>query len=179
MASGVVSIVIAAFLVAGLMVLARCISVSDARQSVDWRTLITIASAFGLARALDKSGCLAFAADFFVGVAGCWGPYAVLAGVFVTTSLVATMVGNNAAAALTFPFAVAAAGQLDANPRAFVMAVAFAASASFMSPLSYQTNLMVYGPGGYRFVDFVRAGLPLNLLLLACATILIPTAWPL
>ena len=81
-------------------------------------------------------------------------------------------------AVLMFPFAVAIAGQAGVNPRPLVMAVAFAASASFMTPLGYQTNLMVYGPGGYRFMDFVRVGLPLNMILLVCAVILIPMAWP-
>jgi di/tricarboxylate transporter len=178
MVSGVVKIVVAAFLVAGLMVLARCISVADARRSVDWRTLITIAAAFGLSRALVNSGLVPVVARFFVELTRSLGPYGVLAGVYVMTSLFTETVTNNAAAALVFPFAVAIGGQVDASPRPFVMAVAFAASASFMTPLGYQTNLMVYGPGGYRFSDFVRVGLPLNLILLACATLLIPMVWP-
>ena len=178
MASGVIKIVTAAFLVAGLMVATRCISVADARQSIDWQTLITIAAAFGLGKALVNSGCVEATAEFFVSITGRWGPYAVLAGVYLMTSLFTETVTNNAAAALVFPFAVAIAAQLGVSPRPFVMAVAFAASASFMTPLGYQTNLMIYGPGGYRFSDFVRVGLPLNLLLLTCATLLIPLAWP-
>jgi len=101
-----------------------------------------------------------------------------VAATYVMTSLFAAMVGNNAAAALVFPFAVAVAGQTGVDPRPLVMAVVFAASASFISPLSYQTNLMVYGPGGYRFSDFMRVGLPLSLTLLAVAVILIPWVWP-
>jgi di/tricarboxylate transporter len=114
---------------------------------------------------------------FFTNLTGALGPYGVLAGVYILTSLFATMVGNNAAAALVFPFAVAIAGQTGINPRPFVMCVTFAASASFLSPVSYQTNLMVYGPGGYRFTDFIRVGLPLHLLLLICTTVLIPLVW--
>jgi len=178
MTSGAIKIVTAAFLVAGLMVLTRCISVSDARQSIDWQTLLTIGAAFGLGKALVNSGCVASVAEFFVSVTGRWGPYAVLAGVYFMTTLFTELITNNAAAALVFPFAVAIAGQIGVSPRPFVMAVAFAASASFITPLGYQTNLMVYGPGGYRFTDFVRVGLPLNLLLLSCATVLIPIAWP-
>jgi len=178
MVSGILKIVVAAFLIAGLMVLTRCINVSDARRSVDWQILITIAAAFGLSKALENSGLVSVIAGFFVHLTEVFGPYGVLAGVYLMTSLFTETVTNNAAAALVFPFAVAIAGQIDANPRPFVMAVAFAASASFMTPLGYQTNLMVYGPGGYRFVDFVRIGLPLNLILLACATILIPFVWP-
>jgi len=177
MVSGVFKIVLAAFLIAGLMVLMRCISVADARQSIDWQTLLTIAAAFGLSKALVNSGFVASVAEFFVNLAGRWGPYGVLACVYLMTSLFTEAVTNNAAAALIFPFAVAVAGQAGLNPRPFVMAVAFAASASLMTPLGYQTNLMVYGPGGYRFTDFVRVGLPLNLMLLTCATILIPLVW--
>ncbi len=177
MVGGVVKIVLAAFLIAGLMILMRCISVADARQSIDWQTLLTIAAAFGLSKALVNSGFVASVAGFFVNLAGRWGPYGVLACVYLMTSLFTEAVTNNAAAALIFPFAVAVAGQTGVNPRPFVMAVAFAASASLMTPLGYQTNLMVYGPGGYRFTDFVRVGLPLNLLLLTCATILIPLVW--
>jgi len=178
MVSGVIKIVLAAFLVAGLMILMRCISVADARQSVDWQTLLTIAAAFGFSKALVNSGFVASVAGFFVQLAGRWGPYGVLVCVYLMTSLFTETVTNNAAAAIIFPFAVAIAVQTGVNPRPFVMAVAFAASASLMTPLGYQTNLMVYGPGGYRFTDFVRVGLPLNLLLLTCATILIPLAWP-
>lgn len=178
MVTGVVSIVIAALVAAGLMVVTRCISISHARQSVGWQTLITIAAAFGLAKSLDNAGCVASTAGFLVRFLGDWGPYALLVGVYLMTTLFAASIGNNAAAALAFPFAVGIASQAGVNPRPFVMAVVFAASASFISPLSYQTNLMVYGPGRYRFIDFVRVGGPLNVLLLGCAVILIPLAWP-
>jgi len=177
MVSGVTKIVLAAFLVAGLMIVMRCISLADARQSVDWQTLLTIAAAFGFSKALVNSGFVALVAEFFVQFAGRWGPYGVLVCVYLMTSLFTEAVTNNAAAAIIFPFAVAIAVQTGVNPRPFVMAVAFAASASLMTPLGYQTNLMVYGPGGYRFTDFIRVGLPLNLLLLTCATILIPLVW--
>jgi len=88
------------------------------------------------------------------------------------------VITNNAAAALMFPFAISLAVQLGVDPRAFAMAVLFGASASFATPLGYQTNLMVYGPGGYRLGDFLRVGIPMNLMLLAAATILIPLFWP-
>jgi di/tricarboxylate transporter len=176
--TGVTKIVIAAFLVAGLMVGVRCISIADARRSVDWRTLIAIAAAFGMAKALVNSGAVDSIAAFLVSTTEPLGPYAVLAAVYIMTSILAATVTNNAAGALVFPFAVAIALSLELNPRPFVMMVAFAASASFISPLGYQTNLMVYGPGGYRVTDFVKVGLPLNVLLLICATIMVPIAWP-
>jgi di/tricarboxylate transporter len=170
--------VVAAFLVAGLMVATRCISSSDARRAVDWQILVTIAAAFGLSHALVASGLVPVVAGAMGGAMQGLGPYGLLAGIYVVTSLFAATVGNNAAAALVFPLAVAMAGGIDMNPRPFVMAVVFAASASFISPVSYQTNLMVYGPGGYRFTDFLKVGVPLNTLLLICATILIPLVWP-
>jgi len=178
MTSGIVKIVVAAFFVAGLMVATRCISVTDARRSIDWQTLITIAAAFGLGKALVNSGFVAYVAKGFVALTGPWGPYAVLAGVYLMTTLFTELITNNAAAALVFPFAVAIAGQVGISPRPLVMAVAYAASASFITPLGYQTNLMVYGPGGYRLTDFVRIGLPLNILLMTSATVLIPQVWP-
>lgn len=177
MVSGATSIVMAALLVAGLMVITRCISISEGRRSIDWRTLVAIASALGLAKALAESGCAGSVASFFVSFAGNLGPYAVLAALYLVAVLFAALVGNNAAAALAFPFAVALGHQLDISSRPLVMAIVFAASASFISPLSYQTNLMVYGPGGYRFADYIRVGLPLTLLLLGCAVLIIPQVW--
>ncbi len=129
-------------------------------------------------KALVESGCAGAIAGLLVRMTESLGPYAALAAVYIMTSLLAAAVTNNAAAALVFPFAVAIAQNIGANPRTFVMIVAFAASASFISPLGYQTNLMVYGPGGYRLMDYVKVGLPLNILLLVCATILVPWAWP-
>jgi len=178
MATGAIPIVAAAFLVAGLMAATRCISISEARRSIDWQTLITIAAALGFGQALVNSGCVSLVTEAVVGAAGHWGPYAVLAGVYLTTTLFTEVVTNNAAAALVFPFAVAIAAKLGVSPRPFVMAVAFAASASLITPIGYQTNLMVFGPGGYRFSDFVRIGAPLNAVLLVAATLLIPWAWP-
>jgi di/tricarboxylate transporter len=178
MSTGYVSIVIAAFVVAGLMVVTRCISAGDARQSLDWQTLVTIGASFGLGEALRNSGVVGVVAEFAVGNVGSWGPYALLAVIYLMTSLTTEAITNNAAAVLMFPFAVAIADRYGVSPRPFVLAVMFAASASFMSPIGYQTNLMVYGPGGYRFTDFLRVGLPLELILWASAVILIPIVWP-
>ncbi len=168
----------AAFLVAGLMIVTRCISVAEARQSLDWQTLITIAAAFGLGEALVASGMVSVIAELIVDTVGGLGPVAVLAGIYLMTSLFTETITNNAAAALVFPFVIAIAQQIGVSPRPFVMAVAFAASASFMTPLGYQTNMMVFGPGGYKFSDFLRVGLPLNILCLITATLLIPLVWP-
>jgi len=177
--TGALSVVMSAFLIAGLMILFRCVTITDARRSVDWRTLITIAAAFGLGAALEESGLVGYAAGVFQDAGANMGAHRALAGVYILTALLTATITNNAAAVLAFPFALSIASQLGADPRPFIMAVAFAASASFISPLSYQTNLMVYGPGGYRLGDFVKVGLPLNIILFVLATILIPIAWPL
>ncbi|HOZ45250.1 MAG TPA: SLC13 family permease [Candidatus Hydrogenedentes bacterium] len=178
MAWDAVPIVLAAFFVAGLMIATRCISTSDARQSLDMQTLLTICAAFGLGKALENSGLVSIVAGAVSASLGPWGPVAILAGVFFTTSMFTSIITNNAAAALMFPFAVTIAVDLGVDPRPFCMMVAFAASASFVTPLGYQTNLMVFGPGGYRVTDFMRVGLPLNIIMLIVATLLVPLVWP-
>ena len=177
MASGVIEIVAAAFLIAGLMVATRCISVADARHSVDTQTLITICAAFGLGRALANSGCVAAVSHLIVDVFGPLGPAMVLAALFAVTSTFTMLITNNATAAIMFPFAIAIAGQMGVSPRPLVMAVALGASTCFASPIGYQTNLMIYAPGGYKFTDFLRVGLPLNIIMLITATLLIPLVW--
>ncbi|HNR32535.1 MAG TPA: SLC13 family permease [Candidatus Hydrogenedentes bacterium] len=178
MATGLVPIVVAAFLVAGLMIATNCISLGDARESIDLSTLLTICAAFGISKALMNSGVAYHVAHLFTATAGQWGPYALLAAMYLMTSIFTEVVTNNAAAALMFPFAVSMAQQADLSPRPFVIAVAFAASASFVTPLGYQTNLMVLGPGGYKVTDFARIGLPISLVLWIMGTVLIPIAWP-
>ena len=150
----------------------------EARKSIDLQTLLTIAAAFGLGKALAKSGVVSIISEIVVQYAGLIGPVAVLAGVYLATSAFTEVVTNNAAAALMFPFAVEMAERMDVSARPFVFAIALAASASFVTPIGYQTNLMVYGPGGYRFSDFVRVGLPLNFLLFLAAMVLVPVMWP-
>ncbi len=171
--------VVAAFLVAGLMMLTRCISAADARRSVRWDVLLTIAAAFGLGSALDASGAAEAIATLVIKSTHLLGPIAALAAIYFVTSLFTELITNNAAAILVFPLSIAVADQLGVNPRPFIFAVAFAASCSFATPIGYQTNMMVYGPGGYRFSDFLRVGLPINVLLWITAVIVIPLVWPL
>jgi di/tricarboxylate transporter len=178
MVSGVVDIALAAFTVAALMIATRCISSSDALESVDWRTLIGIAAAFGIGKALEKSGAAAGIAQVVVNGTDWMGPVGVLAAIYLVTMVFTELISNNAAAALMFPLGVAVAAQLDVSPRPFVIAVMFAATLAFATPIGYQTNMMVYGPGGYRFSDFTRIGLPLNILLWIVAVLLIPLLWP-
>ncbi len=182
MTSGWVPIVVAATLIAGAMIAFGCISAGDARRSVDWQVLVTIAGSFGIGIALDKTGAAAVVAGLLVdatqALGPAAGPIAALAVLYLFGSIVMEALSNNAAAVLMFPICLATAQQLDVSPRPFIIALALAASASFMTPIGYQTNLMVYGPGGYRFSDFFRVGAPLNAILAVVAIVLIPYFWP-
>lgn len=175
-----IPIVLIAFAIAGLMVAGRCISAADARQSIDWQTLLTIGAAFGISKGLENSGAAAKIAEVILifDTSQVWGRYATLAAVYLTTMVLTELITNNAAAVLVFPFAMSVAAQAGLELRPFAVAIAFAASASFATPIGYQTNMMVYGPGGYKFTDFLRVGLPLNLLLASLAVALIPIIWP-
>ena len=177
-ALGIVPIVTAALAGAMVAIAVGCLSPGDARRSVDASVLIVIAASLGIARALEQSGAAAALAGLVVAVAEGLGPLGVLAGVYLVTMLLTELITNNAAAALVFPVATAAAAELGLDPRPFAVAVAVAASLSLATPLGYQTNLMVYGPGGYRFTDFMRLGVPLQLLLGAIALSVIARVWP-
>jgi di/tricarboxylate transporter len=179
MITGVVEIAIAAILVACLMVALGCLSASEARKSIDWPVLITIAASFGVGTALDKSGAAALIAQAWVQATSSLGPIVALAGIYLFTSILTELITNNAAAVVLFPFCIELARLYDASPRAFLICLALAASASFVTPIGYQTNMMVYGPGGYRFGDFIRMGLPLKLILWGVTVLLVPLVWPL
>jgi len=137
-----------------------------------------IAAAFGLSAAMAGSGAATWVASQ-INTLGGFGPIALLAAVYLMTNVLTELITNNAAAALMFPIALQTAERADADPRAFAVAVAIAASASFATPIGYQTNMMVYGPGGYHYRDYLRLGLPLNLLCCLVALLLIPHIWPL
>ncbi|PKL98994.1 MAG: hypothetical protein CVV17_09645, partial [Gammaproteobacteria bacterium HGW-Gammaproteobacteria-7] len=125
------------------------------------------------------SGAAELIASGAVSLVGGWGPVAALAAIYLVTAVLTEAMSNNATAVLMTPIAAAAAISMDANPTAFLVAVAFAASTSFATPVGYQTNTMVYSAGGYRFTDFVKIGVPLNLLFWAVAVYFIPKFWPL
>jgi di/tricarboxylate transporter len=151
----------AALAAAGLMVLTRCVSVEGARHSVDWSVLLLIAAAFGIGAALDSTGLARVVALGLVGLAGD-SPTLNLIMIYLATALFTAVVNNNASALLMFPIAQAVTENLQVGLLPFALAVMMAASAEFSTPIGYQTNLMVYGPGGYRFSDYLRVGLPLN-----------------
>ena len=168
----------ASLLAAGLMLVTRCVTGGVARRSVDWQVLIVIAASFGLGRALELTGAAAVIASNLVGLAG-GNPLLSLAIIYAITTLFTEMITNNGAAVLMFPIALATANSLDANFTAFAIAIMMAASASFATPIGYQTNLMVYGPGGYRFTDYLKIGVPLNILLGVVTLLIAPLVWPL
>ncbi len=174
---GVMSMLKAAMLGAALSLLSGCCTVGAAKRGLDTQVLLTIAAAFGLGAALESSG----AAAALAGQALAWSggePYLLLIGCYVLVALLTEVVTNNAAAVIAFPVVTTAAESLGVSVMPFAIAVMFAASASFLTPIGYQTNLMVYGPGGYRFGDFLRVGGLLNLLVGATALLLIPRIWP-
>jgi di/tricarboxylate transporter len=176
--SGKANIMLTAFLAAGAMVAARCISAADARRSVDLPVLIAIAASFGVGKALEQSGVAKLFAGMLVDVTQAWGPHATLAAIYFGTMVLNELISNNAAAALSFPFCLESARLMGVSERPFIMAVTLAASYAFASPIGYQTHMMVFGPGGYRFTDFMRVGIPLNLLMWIVAVVLIPWIWP-
>jgi len=168
---------IAALLVAGGMVITRCISAADARRSLDWETLVTIGASFAIGAAMEKSGLVEAVSSAIAPNPAALSPWLLLALIYLMTNVATELISNNAAAVLMFPFAVKMADNLSVSPMPFVIAVTLAASAAFTLPLGYQTHLMVYGPGGYRLNDFIRVGLPLNILAGVISLLVIPFVW--
>jgi len=178
-ALGLMPVLHAALLGAMALVVFGVLTPGEARNAVDLDVILVIAGAFGLAAALDVSGLAHAAASILVGIFGAWGGTGGLLAVVLGTVALTAIITNNAAAVLMFPVAMSAAAELGAHPRAFAIALAIAASASFLTPIAYQTNLMVYGPGGYRFGDYARLGVPLVVVVLVSAVVLVPLWWPL
>ena len=169
---------VAAALVAACAVVAlRCISSTEARRSIEWESLLLIAASFGIARAMEKTGLAEAIARSTIDAGGDH-PHVVLAAIYLVTMLFTELMSNNAAAVLTFPIAWQTAADLGVNPMPFVMAITVAASCGFATPMGYQTNLMIYGPGGYKFSDYLRFGGPLNLIVMAITVALAPLIWP-
>ncbi len=176
-ASGVTSMLWAGLAAALAMIGLRLLPVSEARSAIDLPVLVTIACALALGRALEATGAAASIAGGLVGL-GSEQPWLALALVYATTAITTELITNNAAAALLLPIALATAQQLGVSWEPFAIAVMFAASASFATPIGYQTNLMVWGPGGYRFSDFLRLGVPIQLIVGTATVVLIPMVFP-
>nr|WP_221405844.1 SLC13 family permease [Salinibacter ruber] len=176
-ATGLAPIVTAAVLAALLMILAGCIRPAEAQRALNVQVLVVIAAALGIGKAIETTGLATAAAQGVLSVAEPFGPVVVLVALYLLTNLLTEIITNNAAAVLMLPVAMAAASSLGAPPVAFGVLVAVAASASFLTPIGYQTNLMVMAPGGYRFSDYARVGWPVTLLVMGTSVGIISLVW--
>ncbi len=168
-----------AFLAALLMVTFKIIKVDQARKALHLDVLIVIACAFGISAAIQDTGAASAIAKSIIGLLKNWGAIGVLGGVYLITVVFTEIITNNAAAALMCPIAFAVSQQMGLDPKPFFVAIAVAASSSFATPIGYQTNMIIQGPGGYKFMDYVKVGIPLNLLFFTASMFIIPYFWPL
>ncbi|TVR83396.1 MAG: SLC13 family permease [Rhodospirillales bacterium] len=171
--------VVAVMMAALALVAIRSVTMDGAYRVINWPSLVLIAGMLPLATALSKTGATALIADGLVGSIGGFGPYAMMAGLFIITAVVGLFVSNTATAVLIAPIAIAAAMDMNVSPHAFAMTVAIAASAAFMTPVSTPVNTLVVAPGNYRFIDFVKAGVPMTILVGAVTLFLLPLLFPL
>jgi di/tricarboxylate transporter len=162
---------------AALMIATRCVTTRVATQSIDYPTIVSIAASFALGAALTQSGAAKYLSDW-VSMFSHGDAFLALVFIYVATVLVTEVITNNAAGVVMFPIAISVAAVTGSDPRPFVIAVMVGASAGFVTPIGYQTNMMVYGPGGYRFMDFVRYGLPLSILTGIVTLTIVPRVWP-
>ena len=169
-AAGLVSILEAALVGAGVLLATRVLSWGEARDSIDLDVIVLIAASFGLGAALESTGLARTLADGVTGALGGLGSWGLILAIVLVTLALSEVVTNNAAAVVVLPIALSVAGSAGLDPRTVAIAVAIAASASFLSPIGYQTNTMVYGPGGYRFGDYARTGWPLTLAVVVVVT---------
>ena len=177
--TGLADILICALAAAFLMFLTGCLQLRDAYRALDGQVLLIIIAMIAMSAALEKTGASEFYARVFLGLFRGLSPVYVLSAVIVLTSISTHVLSNNATAILLLPISISAAQDLGVDPRPFIIAVCFGASACFATPIGYQTNLLVYGPGGYRFSDYLKLGMPLNLLVLIMGSFFIPLMWPL
>ncbi|MFV0414811.1 MAG: SLC13 family permease [Chthoniobacterales bacterium] len=162
-----------------LMVLTRCLRMSEVYDSIDWRIVAMIVGMLSLGAAVENTGAASWLVDQAMGVFRDAHPIFVLATIYFLAMLLTELISNNAVAILLTPIALQTAHSLDLQPMPFLIAIMFAASASFSTPIGYQTNTFVYGAGGYKFSDFLKVGVPLNLMLFIIVTLVIPIFWPL
>jgi di/tricarboxylate transporter len=177
-ATGTAHISAAALVGAILLILTGSLHLDEAYRAVDWQVVFMLGGILPLGIALQKTGGADMLANLLINWVGDHGPVAILAALFLITTTLTAFMSNTATAALLVPIAITTAASLGIDPRPLLIAIAFGASASFMTPVGYQTNLLVYGPGSYRFSDYVKVGVPLTLIFWVLATLLIPIVWP-
>lgn len=160
------------------LVVTRCLTLEEAYGAIDWKVIFLLAGVLPLGMAMEKSGAAQLLAQSTLGIVGALGPVVVLAVLYLLTAVLTEFMSNNATAVLMAPIAISTAATLGVDAKPLLMAVCFAASTSFATPVGYQTNTMVHHPGGYRYTDFARIGIPLNLIFWALAVYFIPKFWP-
>jgi di/tricarboxylate transporter len=176
--AGWLSIGVAAVLGAALMVLTRCLSMDQAYRAIDWRAVFLIAGTLPLGIAMAQTGTAQYLAELVMAALGGHGPWPIIAGLYVLTALTTLVVPTPALVVLMAPICITASRELGIAPQTSLMAVAMAASSAFATPIAHPANLMVMGPGGYRFADYLRLGIPLTLVVLAAVMALLPLFWP-
>jgi di/tricarboxylate transporter len=176
---GWVPIYIAVVIGAACMVMTKCLTMEEAYRFIEWKAVFLIAGMLPLGTALDQTGAAKLLAEGVVGALGPYGPYAVLFGLLSITFIATSIIPTAALVVLMVPIALETSAGLGISPYALMMGIAMAASSSFTSPISHPANVLVMGPGGYRFIDFIKAGVPLTLLILAVLMVALPIFWPL
>jgi di/tricarboxylate transporter len=176
-ALGVVPVVVGTIAGAIMLVLTECLTLNDAYDAIEWKVIFMIASVLTLGKALEKTGAAAMIANLIVETVGVWGPTALVSAFYLMTSIFTELMSNKATAVLLVPIAIATAHSLKVDARPLLMAVTFAGSVTFMTPVGHQVNTLIYGPGRFKYADFLRVGTPLNILFWLLATLLIPRFW--
>jgi di/tricarboxylate transporter len=174
---GWLHISIAAVIAAMAMVLTQVLSMDEAYRAIQWRSIFLIAGMLPLGIAMETSGAAQFLANQIVNLTGRWGPIGVLVGIYILTVLITQPMSNAAATVLVAPIAISVATNLSVDPRPFVMGVVIAASTAFLTPIGHQANVLIYGVGSYKFSDFTKVGIGLNLLYLLIVAIVLPLIW--
>ena len=177
--TGILHIAAAAVLAAILMVLVGVLTMDEGYASIEWQSVFLIAGMLPLGIAMAKTGTAEFLSDQIIDLFGDLGPRGIMVGLFVLTTIITEFMSNAAAAVLVAPIAISSAISLGVAPQAFAMGVAIAASNSFLFPIGHQASVLVYGPGGYRFFDYTKVGLPLTLMIWVLLIIFLPLLWPL
>lgn len=176
--TGVSPIVVASLLGCAAMILTKCLTPDEAYDAIDWKVIMLLGGMLTLGSAMEESGAAKLLASGLLKASGDMGPWFVMSALYLTTSFLTEALSNNATAVMLVPIAYSAADSLGVDARPLIMAITFAASSSFMTPVGYQTNTLVYGPGQYTFKDFLKVGIPLNLLFWVIASVMIPRIWP-
>jgi di/tricarboxylate transporter len=176
---GLIPIHLAVIIGSAVMVVTRCISMEEAYRAIEWRAVFLIAGLLPLGAALERSGIASEVASRIAGLAGSHGPLALLAGLVLLTFAASCVIPTAAMVLLMTPIALSTAAAAGLSPHSLMMAIAMASSASVLSPVAHPVNLLVMGPGGYRFRDYIVVGLPLTLVVFVIIMVMVPLLWPL